>query len=121
MWNSPICVWSVPLLSKTPEGSDQGGIGASPQWFPGACLWRFPDVSAHARCESLLIRFQVEREGEGNWHVLADAVEATVPVQAVVRIATDEGRYRVRPSAEAETPPQLFWVPAWGVPEPVKG
>jgi hypothetical protein len=52
-----------------------------------------------------------------DWFLVADAVEATSAVQAVIRAADGEGRYRARGSGEDGA--SVFWVPAWGPPEPL--
>ena len=56
-------------------------------------------------------------DGQG-WRLVADAVEATSAVQAVIRAADGEGRYRAR--GDGKDGASVFWVPAWGPPEPLE-
>ncbi len=56
-------------------------------------------------------------DGQG-WRLVADAVEATSAVQAVIRAADGEGRYRAH--GDGNDDPSVFWVPAWGPPEPIE-
>jgi anti-anti-sigma factor len=65
--------------------------------------------------------FRVERQLKGAWHVVAHAIEAGSPLQAVIRGCEDEGLYRARSaSASADDGYHHFWAPPWGQPEPVR-
>jgi hypothetical protein len=53
-----------------------------------------------------------------DWFLIADEVEATSAVQAVIRAADGEGHYRA--CGDGDDDPSVFWVPAWGPPEPLE-
>jgi hypothetical protein len=53
-----------------------------------------------------------------DWFLVGEAVEATSAMQAVIRAADGEGRYRARGKGKDEA--GVFWVPAWGPPEPLE-
>lgn len=65
-------------------------------------------------------RFRVERQLKGIWHLVAHAIDAKSPLQAVIRGAEGEGLYRARSaSASADGGYHHYWVPPWGQPERV--
>ncbi len=55
------------------------------------------------------------------WLLIAAAVRAGSPLQAVIRTATLEGNYRARGEGRPVPESEHFWVPAWGQPVPVDG
>ena len=66
------------------------------------------------------MEFQVDREMDKHWYRVEDAIEAKSAGHAVARSATAEGTYRVRPTEAPEATPELFAVPAWGQPTPLR-
>jgi hypothetical protein len=66
------------------------------------------------------MRFSVDREIDSHWYSIDTAVEAGSAGQAVALCATSEGTYRATPLDEPATRAQVFSVPAWGPPDPIK-
>lgn len=63
------------------------------------------------------MKYRVEYELEGEWHVVGREVKARLPEQAVARACLNEGTYRVRSLDEDGY--SMFWVPSFGPPVPM--